>query len=101
MSFAWQLFSGTLLIKEKSCYVIEETDVGSTKSQLILDTLPTGSGWFEGYSAATNYFVTHLHKKSGDFIWFHGLACEPDGQRMIMVLDQRLDFTNPNEVRAS
>lgn len=81
--------TGRLVIRGPLCYLIDDIHSSRAEIQLLLEQLPTGAAWYEGFLAAKDYFANVLGKDNGDRVSFEGAFCSflPP---IVAVRDQRL-----------
>lgn len=101
MSSPLRILSGILVIRAESCCLAEDGRLPVKETPLFLDSLPTGAGWFEGFSAATAHFTARLGKRTGDWVSFRGTQFGSSESDVILVHDSRLEVKASSAKRAS
>jgi hypothetical protein len=82
-----QLFRGTLRIEGERCYLAPAAH--AKQSVLLFLNVPTGAAFFEGFIAATDFFLNTMKKKSGDRISVRGVKSKMENILVIQFFPQK------------
>ena len=82
-----QVFRGTLRIEGKRCYLAP--DANANRSVLLFFNAPTGAAFFEGSTAATQFLLNTMKKKSGDHISVRGVKSKIENIPVIQFFPEK------------
>ena len=83
-----QVFRGTLKVEGRRCYLAPAAN--AKRSVLLFLSVPTGAAFFEGFAAATDFFLNSMKKKSGECISVRGVRSKIENIPVIEFLPQEL-----------
>jgi hypothetical protein len=82
-----QVFRGTLRTEGKQCYLAPAAS--ANRSVLLFLNVPTGEGFFEGITAAADFLLNTMKKKSGDRISVRGVKSKIENIPVIQFFPQK------------